>query len=71
MRWFRRTTTALVALVSASCAVVPASGVSVSQTYPIPPSGAFTLIGHGFGHSAYSFETYVWVERASGDMLFE
>ena len=25
----------------------------------------------GFGHSAYSFETYVWVERASGDVLFE
>ena len=25
----------------------------------------------GFAHSAYSFETYVWVERASGDVLFE
>ena len=23
----------------------------------------------GFGHSAYSFETYVWVERASGDAV--
>ena len=32
---------------------------------------AFAASSPGFGHSAYSFETYVWVERASGDVLFE
>jgi SpoIID/LytB domain protein len=50
MRPFGRTTIAIAALICALSAVVPASGVSVSQTYPIPASGAFTLIGHGFGH---------------------
>ncbi|KAB7790627.1 DUF5696 domain-containing protein [Bifidobacterium leontopitheci] len=25
----------------------------------------------GFGNTAYAFETWVWVERASGDVLFE